>query len=71
VDVQREPGGGATLRCSQQELVRFYNSLNQLLNESTPAEDEEFPQVMRELRLQLHQLAVLVGMEKYHPHPDE
>ena len=73
VDVQREADGGATLRCSQQELVRFYNLLNQFLNEATTWTDGTPipPEVAHDQRVQLHQLAALVGMEKYHPHPDE
>ena len=35
MDVQPEADGGATVRCSQQELVGFYNLLNQFLNEPT------------------------------------
>ncbi len=72
MDLRPEPDGGATLRLSRQELVGYYNLLAQFLREpltwvdGTPIP----PEVARAQRLQLHQLAVAVGMEQYHPHPD-
>ncbi len=69
--LEQHPDGGATVRLSNVELVRMFNGLVQPLQppltwaDGTPIP----PEVTHPLRLQLHQLALLLGREDI-PHPD-
>lgn len=72
MEITREQDGGATIRLSPLELVRYYNLVNAFLNQgSTCADGSPIPaEVLRPHQIQLHQLAVAIGRDDI-PHPDD
>lgn len=71
MDLRSEPDGGATIRLSRLELVGYYNHLSRFLSEGeTWSDGSPIPdEVLRPLRLQLHQLSVAIGRDDI-AHPD-
>ena len=69
--LEQHADGGATVRLSQVELTRMFNGLVQLLQPPlTWADGSDIPRdVLHPLRLQLHQVARLIGRKDI-PHPD-
>lgn len=70
--MERHSDGGATVRLSEIELTRMFNGLVYALRppltwvDGTPIQ----PEATHSLRLQLHQVAVLLGRDDI-PHPDQ
>ncbi len=69
--LEQQPDGGATVRLSKVELARMFNGLVQQLQPPLNWEDGTPipPEVTHPLRLQLHQVALLLGRDDI-PHPD-
>jgi hypothetical protein len=72
MEVHVEDDGGATIRLSRIELVRYFNLVSDFLHQGTTWADGSPipPAVLRPHQLQLHQLAVAIGRNDV-PHPGQ
>ena len=61
MEIRVELDGGATVRLSHQELVRFYNLVNQFVR-GAEQDSSIDPKLLEPQRLQLEQLARAVNM---------
>ncbi len=69
--LEQHPDGGATLRLSQVELGRMFNGLVHNLQPPLTWTNGTAipPEVLHPLRVQLHQVALLIGRDDIR-HPD-